>query len=180
MLLKTEQIEKVKTRKKVVLANKHAKKEEIKPLDLTLPLPVEKFLLLAAMAEELDGLGMAAPQLGMNQTFFVKKEPEGYRVFINPTYEKAEDNLPLLTKREACLSIPGIEIPVSRVEEILAKWFEVSEDGKIEEKQSVLTEFESRVFQHETDHCNGITILSSGILNREKRREIEKLLIKLS
>lgn len=181
MLIKLEQLEQVKTNKKIVLANKHAKKTEIKKLDTTLSLPVDKFLLLAAMAEKLDGLGLAAPQIGINETFFVKKEEAGYRVFINPSYSEIEDPKTPVTQREACLSIPGIEIPVTRPGEILAKWMEVnSEAGVVEEKVSYLNEFEARVFQHETDHCNGITILSTGILNREKRREIEKLLVKLS
>ena len=58
-----------------------------------------------------DGVGLAAPQIGINKRIFVmdcssENEEKDCRVVINPEIEHASEELG--SYKEGCLSIPGI------------------------------------------------------------------------
>ena len=106
-----------------------------------------------------DGVGLAAPQIGLNIRLFVidaspMKEdfPEietAKRVFINP--EIIEESQETTSMSEGCLSIPGINESVKRPAKVLVNY--IDENG--EEQERWLEGFEARVFQHEYDHLEG-------------------------
>jgi len=102
--------------------------------------------------QESKGLGLAAPQVGINQKLFVADVGDGPMVFVNPKITKKTGSTCL---EEGCLSIPGINIDIKRPEKILVKYMD--ENNKIQERP--FNELLARVIQHETDHLNGKLIL---------------------
>ncbi len=103
-----------------------------------------------------DGVGLAAPQVGVSKRIFVvdfywaeegaTKKP---RVFINPEITFSEG---LITHEEGCLSVPDVYEKVKRPNHIKIKAQDVNGDFFEEEFE----EFPAVVFQHEFDHLNGI------------------------
>lgn len=112
-----------------------------------------------------DGIGLAAPQLGMFKKMFIIREDESnaFRVYFHPSYTIAIESK-VVTDYEGCLSVPGPARLVPRASIIEASWYEIEAyTGKIIEKKEVWSEHRARVFQHEFDHLNGISILDKGI-----------------
>lgn len=105
---------------------------------------------------ETDGVGLAAPQVGVSKRIFVvdfywaeegaNKRP---RVFINPEITSSLGNL---THEEGCLSVPDIYDKIKRHYRITIRAQDV--DGNFFENE--FTDFPAVVFQHEFDHLNGI------------------------
>lgn len=97
-----------------------------------------------------DGVGLAAPQVGLSLRMFVTHVPEDdARVFVNPQIlftsqdtDKAE---------EGCLSLPGVwgEVERSRAVTVQA-WNEKGKPFTIE-----ATGYLARCIQHEYDHLDG-------------------------
>lgn len=106
-----------------------------------------------------DGAGLAAPQIGIYKRIFVKALGDGtYRAYINPNFTPVEE----ATKEagiEGCLSVPGKRISVKRYTAIKATWTELTTDGALETCEATLEGWDARVFQHEKDHLDGVTIL---------------------
>jgi len=124
---------------------------------------------LKAFAEEMfeamlddDGIGLAAPQVGVSRAFLVigmpVDEEDGDRpkvvkmAFANPEIVDAQGEIAM---EEGCLSLPGIREEVTRAEWIRVKYqdlsgapMEIVADGLL-----------ARVLQHEIDHLNGILII---------------------
>lgn len=105
-------------------------------------------------ALENDGVGLAAPQVGININIAVVdmscgKNEESKIVLINP---QIIDQQGIKADYEGCLSIPGIHEILKRPNHILVKnrkpdgsWVEFSADGQL-----------ARAICHETDHLNGL------------------------
>lgn len=107
-----------------------------------------------------SGVGLAAPQVGLNIRLFVidagPMEPEklnGLRkAFINP--EIIEETGTPWKFEEGCLSIPGIRVEVERKPVIKIKYLDLEFNEKIEEYDGLA----ARVIQHEYDHVEGKVI----------------------
>ena len=107
------------------------------------------------------GIGLAAPQVGINTQVLVigmgdfKTEgAEDYnQVFFNPNILSTDGEK--IYWIEGCLSFPGLFVKVKRPTDIVMEWW-TEEDTRCEEKFSGVT---SRILQHEVDHLNGITFL---------------------
>lgn len=107
-----------------------------------------------------DGVGLAAPQVGLPLSIFVidgspvaDKFPECNALkfaAINPELDVIEDTSPV-TRDEGCLSLPGLSEPVKRIEHIRLNWL----DENFEEHEQEFTGFASRIIQHEFDHLLG-------------------------
>lgn len=108
-----------------------------------------------------DGLGLAAPQVGYLQSFFIydlsrhddePKHGSGPVVVLNPEIVEMEGEE---IAEEGCLSIPGYFEKVRRAYRIQLK-------GQDREGKDIRIEAEglaARLFQHEIDHLNGILML---------------------
>lgn len=103
-----------------------------------------------------DGLGLAAPQVGINRAFFVTGIL-GMRVVINPRILASGCSS---TAEEGCLSLPGYRREVERPWKVCASWMDL--DG-IAHTAEWLSGVEARVFQHETDHCFGRCIFERPV-----------------
>lgn len=102
------------------------------------------------------GIGMAAPQLGLQVRMFVMNIGRKY-ICINP--EVVSTTGPEIVEREGCLTMPGVYTLVSRPENIVARW--TDQYAQIHERK--LLGLVARCFQHELDHLNGKCIWQPGV-----------------
>ena len=101
-----------------------------------------------------EGVGLAAPQIGINKRIFVMdcndgQEKREYVIVINPEVISSSEELK--TYKEGCLSIPEITEEVVRPEKINVSYEDLS--GKL--KTERLEGLWATCFQHELDHLNG-------------------------
>lgn len=102
------------------------------------------------------GVGLAAPQVSVSKRLILV-DPTGHKdsgkliVMVNPEIieEEGQD-----TAGEMCLSVPELQVDVPRATRILVRGYDL--DGK--EIRFEAEGFLARIFQHEIDHLNGITI----------------------
>lgn len=97
-----------------------------------------------------DGVGLAAPQVGILQRIFVIDvfDDYGLRVFINPEILEVSGTQ---LGEEGCLSVPGEAAEVERPNYVKVK--ALNEKG--EEFTLEATELLARAILHENDHLNG-------------------------
>lgn len=119
---------------------------------------------MIATMHENKGIGLAAPQVGVNERFFVVDIGDGPLVFINPKIIRKSGSSVL---EEGCLSIPGVTVTVRRPEKIVVRYW--SEDHGLMEKS--YGELMARVILHETDHLDGKLIVDyAGLREKIKLR----------
>lgn len=111
--------------------------------------------ILARMAltmYEAQGIGLAAPQVGIDEQLIVVDIGEGLIKLINPliVWEEGESLL-----EEGCLSLPEITVKVKRARRVVVKGW--NEKGEIVEigGENLL----AHALQHEIDHLSGILII---------------------
>jgi peptide deformylase len=101
--------------------------------------------------EDYNGIGLAAPQVGvLKRIIVVKIAEEGEAIqLINPKIikEKGQEK-----DVEGCLSIPGVYGEVTRAKEVVVEGLD--REGK--KRKFMASGLLARVFQHEIDHLNGI------------------------
>ena len=115
--------------------------------------------LIKSMRKEMSGalgIGLSANQLGLDMRFFIAKIENKNYVIFNPTITKLSEETILM--EEGCLSIPDIYGSVERPEKIVLEGFDYK-GKKIKIKAWGLL---ARVFQHETDHLNGILFIDKA------------------
>lgn len=98
------------------------------------------------------GVGLAAPQVGINQQFFVADTGLGPFAVFNPKILRRSGNEVM---EEGCLCLPGITLNVKRSREIKVRYLD--ENNQVVEKE--LFGLMARVFMHETDHLHGKLII---------------------
>ncbi|MTI47727.1 peptide deformylase [Sporosalibacterium faouarense] len=103
------------------------------------------------MYEE-EGVGLAAPQVGILRRVIVVDIGEGPIALINP--EIIEQNGEYLDS-EGCLSIPGKNGKVRRPEKVKVKYLDEEGNEKTIEGSMLL----SRALCHEIDHLNGVLFI---------------------
>jgi peptide deformylase len=117
------------------------------------------------------GLGLAAPQVGVQRRLFVYDVGEGPRTLINP--EMVESDGEWLFD-EGCLSLPGLSWDIMRPKRIHL----VGRDLEGNEVSVEADELESRLFQHELDHLDGVLLVER--LDEDQRREARRALRELT
>ncbi|MFA6437220.1 MAG: peptide deformylase [Candidatus Paceibacterota bacterium] len=127
-------------------------------------LPVEDFKAMAfrelvgELKEDLlgseTGVGLAAPQIGVNLRVFAVKDAEG-RVTILTNPQIVRKSLQVKCSEEGCLSFPGQYGLVRRSVEVLLGFFD--ENGK--RQVGKFNGWMARVVQHEVDHLDGILFI---------------------
>jgi len=108
------------------------------------------------LMREARGVGLAGPQVGLDWRIFVANatgEPADDQVFINPRLSNPSEEWG--PHEEGCLSIPNVNAEIRRPLGITIEALDI--DGK----PFTLTsdELPARIWQHETDHLDGILIL---------------------
>ncbi len=104
-----------------------------------------------------EGVGLAAPQVGVLRRVVVIDVGEGLIELINPVivYESGEQ-----FEMEGCLSIPGIKGKVKRPEKVIVR----AQNRKGETFEMTGTELLAIAFCHEIDHLNGILFTDKAII----------------
>ena len=113
--------------------------------------------LLANMVETMKhygGIGLSANQCGIPIRMFVFGDNENYIPCFNPKI--LENGGPEMPIEEGCLTFPGLFGKIFRPDWIVAQW----EDENRELHKENFTGLQSRVFQHEYDHMQGIDFRS--------------------
>lgn len=100
-----------------------------------------------------EGLGIAAPQVGVSQSVCLALFNGKMTPMINPLIAWKSDETSVM--EEGCLSLPKKNVDVPRAVEILVKY--TDENGKQQERR--LHDLDARVVQHEVDHLNGVLIV---------------------
>jgi len=116
---------------------------------------------MKSILHENDGVGLAAPQVGLDYRLILCKESpkaEKIHVMVNPVIKEKEG---LEIDAEGCLSIPDLAVDVPRQTRIKVTY----SDEDLNEKNIVAEGYFARVLQHEIDHLDGILIIDRGIEN---------------
>lgn len=116
-----------------------------------------------------EGLGLAAPQVGVNVRIFILEASSlpavgGHRVFVNPLLRPSG---PLCRREEGCLSVPGIYEDVMRPSLVHVSARDA--DGMAFDLD--LEGLAARAVQHEHDHLDGLLFVDRlGSLRRRLLR----------
>jgi peptide deformylase len=122
-----------------------------------------------------DGVGLAAPQVGVSEQVLVlavpvKKHQRVDLTLVNPEITRDEG---WELGEEGCLSVPGVYDEVRRAYSIHLK--ALDETGKPIELDA--EGYLARAIQHEIDHLNGVLFVDRlGILQRQLHRKDLKAL----
>ena len=121
-----------------------------------------------------DGIGLAAPQMGISKQIITVDYGEGPLILFNP--EIIEMSSEQHEIEEGCLSLPDITVPVLRPVKIKVKF--INENNEVTEME--VENLAAKVFQHEIDHLKGILIidhispLKKAVIN-SKLKKLEKI-----
>jgi peptide deformylase len=144
------------------------KTEEVKSIDKKMLEEINDLKKILRDGE--NAAGLAAPQIGVNKRFFGSKELSNREplIFINPRIEKkyggkvypkiVGENKKEEDFLEGCLSFPKYFGTVKRFLKIDVSWDEIEKE-KLIRKNRKLSGFEAIVWQHESDHLDGVVFI---------------------
>ena len=101
-----------------------------------------------------NGIGLAAPQVGLLECLIIADIGNGLLKMVNPKILSKKSTCSL---DEGCLSVPEKCVTIKRAEEIRVSYLDENE----KEITKTLTGLMARVIQHEIDHCNGKTMFNA-------------------
>lgn len=119
---------------------------------------------------EAEGVGLAAPQVGLSKRIVVidptEGRDEGLIMFDPQVIRKKGEEV----AEEGCLSLPGVKADVKRAYEVEVRYKDLKGEEKILMAQGLL----ARIIQHEMDHLEGILFIDK--LSEAKRQQIMRKL----
>lgn len=123
-------------------------REKAKPVKEITPNIVKLLDDMAETMYDAEGVGLAAPQVGISKRIIVMDCGDGLIEMVNPEIVSMDGEQ---IGAEGCLSIPGITAEVKRANHVIAKGLdrhgkEITVEG---------TELLARCIQHEIDHLDG-------------------------
>lgn len=113
-------------------------------------------ILMFQVMLENNGIGLAAPQVGINKRFFIMKIEGEEFVCINPIITKTGKDIAFM--EEGCLSFPGQRVMVQRPSMVRVKYM----TPKGLTKTTTFRGMKARCFQHEHDHLDGVVFTKRG------------------
>lgn len=123
-----------------------------------------------ATMNEAKGVGLAAPQVGVNLRLAIIDIGDDPLILINPRILKSSGKE---TCEEGCLSFPGLTEKVERAKKVIAEatdldgsLYEIEADGLL-----------ARAIQHELDHLDGVLFIDriSKARKLQIRHELEMI-----
>ncbi len=99
-----------------------------------------------------SGVGLAASQVGLNESMIVVDIGQGLYKLINPKVAEKDGSRVM---EEGCLSLPGVCIKVKRAKRVIVK----AQDDDFKPVTIEAEDLLACVFQHEIDHLNGKLII---------------------
>lgn len=121
--------------------------------------------LIATMADE-NGVGIAAPQVGVHQRIIIVETAHGVEAFINP--EIISRSVRMVSSIEGCLSVPGVSGEVKRHSSVKV----TAKNRRGESLTLKANGLLSIIFQHEINHLDGILFIdcATKLFNDAKSR----------
>ncbi len=148
VLLVTNQADSLVLRKKSV---------ELNQSELALPAfkALAEKMLRTVQAPENDGVGIAAPQVGINRRVIVvcrvDKPGEPFEVYPNAKLDSLYG--PITHGPEGCLSITGLRGNVDRYSSVIVSY---NDPVTLQQRKDTVSGYSAIIFQHECDHLDGI------------------------
>lgn len=125
----------------------------VDPARIATPEFQERLAILEKALHEHGANGVAAPQLGWFERFFVMRDPSGSGklvFWINPEVEMQSEEL--VWYWEGCLSVPGYKAFIGRPSAIAVRGLDAEGAPLARE----FRDWEAHLFQHEFDHLDGL------------------------
>ena len=133
-----------------------------------------------------EGLGLAAPQIGVDKAMCVVDVPEEFQgdefvelnapvsmpmIMLNPTIVETEGTL---RRQEGCLSFPGLYMDVTRPRTCAVDYMALDGKHSLARVHGLL----ARAVMHEVDHLNGVLFIdkfsaAQKLLSASKIRRIK-------
>jgi peptide deformylase len=153
----------------------HTRAQEVEVFDDELRQLVED---MYDTMDEAPGVGLAAPQIGVNLRIFVydwdaEDGTEQRGVVINPTLSISEiptDEPDWDEDSEGCLSVPGERFPLKRANKAILTGIDLDQNPVQIEAEGWF----ARIFQHEFDHLEGTLYVDR--LNDEYKPEAQEII----
>lgn len=132
---------------------------------------------MVKMMTKQNGVGLAAPQVGITQRFLVMMNPDTEEVYrmINPVILSKSDETSVM--EEGCLSVLGADdLPVyanvKRPSTVVIEWTNEHGEKLTAEMSGVM----ARIAQHETDHLDGVLFIDylSGVKREMLMRKVNR------
>ncbi len=133
------------------------KSVELNQSELALPAfkALAEKMLRTVQAPENDGVGIAAPQVGINRRVIVvcrvDKPGEPFEVYPNAKLDSLYG--PITHGPEGCLSIPGLRGNVDRYSSVIVSY---NDPVTLQQRKDTVSGYSAIIFQHECDHLDGI------------------------
>jgi peptide deformylase len=130
----------------------HQKAKKVKNIDSSIQKLINDMI---ETMYEIDGVGLAAPQVGvpLQVVVFQLPDDEDVTVLINPEIVKGSEKSEMMD--EGCLSLPGYRGEVKRLTSVTVK-------GRNRQGKMIRIKGEgllAQVLQHEIDHINGVVFV---------------------
>ena len=138
--------------------------KKAKPADFRYP--EQNRLLVQQMCDFMlqeNGIGLAAPQIGITRRVFVMETQGWQRACFNPEITGYSENL--VDFDEGCLSFPGEHCIIKRPDWVDVRYQDWEGKWHSERFSGIL----ARCFQHELDHLDGVTMW-----HRQKEQHAEQ------
>lgn len=109
-----------------------------------------------------DGVGLAGPQVGISRRVVAvqRYDKEGYPFEVYANIYIKEYSQTTISRKEGCLSVPSESLTEEQKanEVVRAEWVIISytHPETLQTVQDTVKGFTARIFQHETDHLDGI------------------------
>ena len=132
---------------------------------------------MVKMMQEQNGVGLAAPQVGLKERFLVMMNPDTNEIYrmINPTIVSKSDETCVM--EEGCLSVLGPDgLPVyshvRRPSSVKVEWTDEHGNKQIAQMAGTI----ARIVQHETDHLDGVLFIDylSGVKREMVMRKVRR------
>ncbi|KKP47951.1 MAG: Peptide deformylase [Candidatus Woesebacteria bacterium GW2011_GWA1_33_30] len=130
-----------------------------------------------AIQNDPEGVGLAAPQIGINLRAFVTNFKNLKRVVVNPKILEINNSLPVTRNKKAkseilegCLSLPHYYGPLKREDTVKLKYLDENQKEIIEEFNG----FNAQIILHEIDHLNGKLFVDRLLEQKKKLYKLDK------
>jgi peptide deformylase len=129
-------------------------KQPARPVDEIMPDLVPLVHGMYETMDRADGVGLAAPQVGVRKRLFTYDlhEGDGPGVVINPEIVETRGEI---ESDEGCLSVPGFRFEIIRAEHVTMRGIDLDGNEVVLEGDDLL----ARMIQHEIDHLDGVLLL---------------------
>jgi len=161
-----------RTALKIKIYGDPALRKKTKPVEQITDGHRETLSKMAQLMYEESGIGLAASQVGINESMIVVDIGTGLYKLVNPVVTTKRDSQEM---EEGCLSVPGVCLKVKRAAKIMVKAQDELSNPVTIDAEGLL----ACVLQHEIDHLNGKLIIDYASLIdklkiKNKLRELKK------